>query len=67
MRLANGSPLPPAPPADYTVVMQWSRFMGRQSKRFIQEVQRNAALASPGQTVRLLFVNNDNTDAYMAR
>jgi hypothetical protein len=41
--------------------------MGRQSKRFIQEVQRNAALASPGHTVRLLFVNNDNTDAYMAR
>lgn len=66
LRQADGQPLPTPPAADYTVVVQWSRFMGRQSRRFIKTVQQNAALAQPGQSVRLLFVNNDTQHLYLA-
>ncbi|MDO7875185.1 hypothetical protein Q5H93_10620 [Hymenobacter sp. ASUV-10] len=66
LRQTDGQPLPALPAADYTVVVQWSRFMGRQSRRFIKAVQQNAALAQPGQSVRLLFVNNDNLQLYLA-
>jgi len=66
LRQFDGQPLPALPAADYIVVVQWSRFMGRQSRRFIKAVQQNAALAQPGQSVRLLFVNNDNLQLYVA-
>jgi hypothetical protein len=67
LRTPDGQPFPPLPAADYTVVVQWSRFMGRQSRRLIELVQRNALLAQQrGQSVQLLFVSNDNLQAYLA-
>lgn len=44
---------------DYIVIVYWSRFMGRQSKRLIQLVQDNAKLAND-KKVKLIYVNNDN-------
>ena len=66
VRQSNGQRLPALPAADYIVVVQWSRFMGRQSRRFIRAVQQNTGLAQPGQSFRLLFVNNDNLQLYLA-
>lgn len=58
--------LSPGLPTDYTVIVQWSHFMGRQSRRLIIEVQHNVQLAQQqGQSVRLLFVNNDNLQHYL--
>ena len=51
--------LPALPPADYTVVVHWSRFMTRQSRRLIAAVQQNVALAPPGTRVAVVYVNND--------
>ncbi|MDO7845385.1 hypothetical protein Q5H92_03380 [Hymenobacter sp. M29] len=65
LRQPNGQPLPAQPLTKHTVIIQWSRFMGRQSRRLIQAAQRNAALASPQNAVRLLFVNNDNLATYL--
>jgi hypothetical protein len=48
------------PPADYTVVVHWSRFMTRQSRRLIQAVRRNVALAPAGTRVAVVFVNTDD-------
>jgi len=42
----------------YTVVVFWNRFMGRQSKRFISEIQKNCSLANKNE-VELIYVNND--------
>jgi hypothetical protein len=42
-----------------TIVVFWSRFMGRQTERFIQTVQQNAGL-SKGGIVNLIYVNTDN-------
>ena len=44
------------------VIVHWSRFMGRQSKRFIRLVQENAKLAG-NQKVKIIYVNNDNVFA----
>jgi len=44
---------------DYTLVVYWSRFMGRQSTRFIKAIQKNSKLAQ-GKKVRVVYVNNDN-------
>jgi hypothetical protein len=44
---------------DYTVIVHWNRFMGRQTKRFIQTVQQNMQLNSDKQ-VKVIYVNNDN-------
>jgi hypothetical protein len=49
-----------AQPADYTVVVHWSRFMTRQSRRLIQAVRRNVALAPSGTRVVMVFVNTDD-------
>lgn len=46
-------------PRKYTVLLAWSVFMGRQSKRLIRTVRDNCALAAPG-TVRLLYVEMDH-------
>lgn len=50
--------LKPETTPDYTVVVFWSRTMGRQSKRLIGQIQQNCALAK-NQKVRLVYVNND--------
>ena len=52
--------LPPPPAADYTVVVHWSRFMTRQSRRLIAAVQQNVALAPPGTRVAVVYVNTDS-------
>ncbi len=44
---------------DYFVIVYWSRFMGRQSKRLLRYVRENAKLSS-GQHVKIIYVNNDN-------
>lgn len=44
--------------ADYNVVIFWSIFTGRQSKRFIRLIKSNRELAK-GKMVNFLFVNND--------
>jgi hypothetical protein len=44
---------------DYIVLVYWSKFMGRQSKRLIQLVQDNAKLAND-KKVKVIYVNNDN-------
>lgn len=45
-------------PAYYAVVY-WNKFMGRQSKRLIRLVQRNAARYGD-QKINIIYVNNDN-------
>lgn len=44
---------------DYIVVVYWSRFMGRQSKRFIHFVQENCKLATD-KKVKIVYANADN-------
>jgi len=44
---------------DYIVIVYWSRFMGRQSKRLIRYVQENSKLAST-KKVKVLYANTDN-------
>lgn len=46
-------------PVEYTVVVFWNRWMGRQSERLIHLVQENAALGKKKQ-VKIIYVNNDN-------
>lgn len=44
---------------DFVVIVFWSRFMGRQSKRLIRFVQENLKLAG-AKKVKIIYVNNDN-------
>ncbi len=44
---------------DYTVVVFWSVFMGRQSRRLIHIVQDNMQL-NTNKRIRVLYVNTDN-------
>lgn len=44
---------------DFVVVVYWSRFMGRQSKRLIHLIQDNCKL-SGGKQVKIIYANNDN-------
>lgn len=44
---------------DYTVIVFWNKFMGRQSKRLIKSVQQNAKLASEV-SHKIIYINNDN-------
>ena len=44
---------------DYIVIVYWSKFMGRQSKRFVNLIQENYKL-SKGNNVKFLYVNTDN-------
>lgn len=46
-------------PFEYTVVVFWNRWMGRQSERLIHLVQQNAALEKKKQ-VKIIYVNNDS-------
>ena len=43
---------------DYIVVIYWSRWMGRQSKRFIHVIQENSKL-SAGKNIKIIYVNKD--------
>lgn len=47
---------------DFVVLVFWSRHMGRQSKRFIELIQKNLQLANT-KKVKVLYVNNDNVEA----
>ncbi|HLP94902.1 MAG TPA: hypothetical protein VK168_12745 [Saprospiraceae bacterium] len=44
---------------DYIVIVYWSRFMGRQSKRLIRFVQANSKLETE-KKIKIIYVNNDN-------
>jgi len=44
---------------DYIVYLFWSRFMGRQNRRFIRFMQENAKLAKE-KNIRLIYINIDN-------
>jgi hypothetical protein len=46
---------------NYIAVVFWSNFGGRQSKRLIKYVQKNAKLA-PANTLKIIYVNVDNFD-----
>lgn len=61
IRDAHNNPISatPSPQADYTVVVFWSGFFGRQSKRLIRTVQKNLPLAADSLRVEVLFVNDD--------
>lgn len=48
---------------DYIVVIYWSKFMGRQSKRLIRYVDENVKLATD-QKIKVIYVNTDNIFAY---
>jgi len=44
---------------DFVVVVYWSRFMARQSKRFIKIIQKNCDLAQD-QRILIIYANTDN-------
>lgn len=44
---------------DYIVIIYWSKFMGRQSKRLIRFAQDNVKLATD-KRVKIIYVNTDN-------
>lgn len=44
---------------NYIVIVHWSRFMGRQSKRLIKIVQKNVAQNKTHKT-KIIYLNNDN-------
>jgi len=44
---------------DYIVIVYWSRFMGRQSKRLIRFVQDNSKLTTD-KKVKIIYANTDN-------
>lgn len=45
--------------SDYYVVLIWTRFMGRQTKRLLREVKDNIKLAK-GKSVTVFYINADN-------
>jgi len=55
----NNAPFPDLRTYDYTVLVYWCRFMGRQCKRLVRVVQDNVRLAE-GKGVMVLYVNTDN-------
>jgi hypothetical protein len=44
---------------DYTVVVFWSRWTGRQSRRLVEFVQKNMKLASKETRIQIMYVNTD--------
>jgi len=44
---------------DDIVIVYWSRFMGRQSKRLIRFVQENSKIGTD-QKVKIIYANTDN-------
>ena len=47
------------PNTEYVAIIHWNRFMGRQTKRLLRCVQKNAKL-STDQQLKIIYVNNDN-------
>jgi hypothetical protein len=44
---------------DYTAIVYWNKFMGRQSKRLVRYMQDNSLL-SKNNSVRIIYANTDN-------
>lgn len=44
---------------DYFVIVHWNRFMGRQTRRLLRYVRKNAKLTTDGQ-LKIVYANNDN-------
>ncbi len=44
---------------DYTVVVFWSRWTGRQSRHLVEYVQKNIKLASKETRIQIMYVNTD--------
>ena len=55
----NNAPFPDLRTYDYTVLVYWNRFSGRQSKRLVQVVKENVCLAKE-KKVMVIYVNSDN-------
>lgn len=55
----NNAPFPDLRTYDYTVLVYWCRFMGRQSKRLVRVVKENVRLGE-GKKIMVLYVNTDN-------
>jgi len=47
---------------DYTVVVVWADYMGRQSKRLCRSIRENVNLAHADKKVKTVYVNVDNFD-----
>jgi hypothetical protein len=47
---------------EYIVVVYWSKFMGRQSRRFIKIVQKNLQLGND-KKIKVIYANTDNAFA----
>ena len=56
---AGETPTCQSSPVDYTVVVMWPVFMGRQSKRLIKTVKKNMETAPDTLRTSLLLVNDD--------
>jgi hypothetical protein len=44
---------------DYTIIVFWSRWTGRQSKHLVEYIQKNMSLAPKETRIRVLYVNTD--------
>ncbi len=55
----NNAPFPDLRTYDFTVLVYWNGFMGRQSKRLVRVVQENVGLAKD-KKVKVIYVNTDN-------
>ncbi|MEN9399759.1 MAG: hypothetical protein RL632_860 [Bacteroidota bacterium] len=55
----NNAPFPDLRTYDYTVLVYWTGFMGRQSKRLVRVVKKNVRLAKD-KKVMVIYVNSDN-------
>jgi len=55
----NNAPFPDLRTYDYTVLVYWNRFSGRQSKRLVRVVKENVRLGQ-GKKIMVLYVNSDN-------
>ncbi|MBU3661831.1 MAG: hypothetical protein FGM41_01340 [Bacteroidetes bacterium] len=54
----SGNVFPSSPDYDYYVIVYWNKFMGRQSKNLVKQVQANANLASE-KKIQIMYVNSD--------
>lgn len=45
---------------EYLVFVYWSKFMGRQTKRFLKLIEKNKSF-SLNEKIRVIYINNDNS------
>lgn len=45
--------------SDFVIFVYWNKYMGRQSKRLIRYVQKNASLEK-NRVMEIIYINNDN-------